>query len=163
MRHLSVFNTSGYLIVLIVGSFTGYIVGAILCDKIGRRASFILFAIGSFVLGMVYTMLPITNNTMLLLGFPLGVVVQGIFAGVGAYLSELYPNEIRGSGQGFCYNLGRGLGSFFPILVGTLSQSMTLVNAMGLVAGSGYLLVIAAALCLPETRGKALGAASPAS
>ncbi len=84
VRHLSVFNTSGYLIVLIVGSFTGYIVGAILCDKIGRRASFVLFAIGSFVLGMVYTMLPITDGMMLALGFPLGIVVQGIFAGVGA-------------------------------------------------------------------------------
>ena len=161
VRHLSVFNTSGYLIVLIVGSFMGYIVGAILCDKIGRRASFVLFALGSFVLGMVYTMLPITDGMMLALGFPLGIVVQGIFAGVGAYLSELYPNAIRGSGQGFCYNLGRGLGSFFPILVGTLSQTMTLVKAMGLVAGSGYLLVIVAALCLPETKGKVLGATSP--
>ena len=59
---------------------------------------------------------------MLLLGFPLGIVVQGIFAGIGAYLSELYPSSIRGSGQGFCYNLGRGLGSFFPILVGSLAQ-----------------------------------------
>jgi MFS family permease len=157
VRHLSVFNTSGYLIVLIVGSFTGYIVGAILCDRIGRRASFVLFAIGSFVLGIVYTMLPVTDMMMLALGFPLGIVVQGIFAGVGAYLSELYPNEIRGSGQGFCYNLGRGVGSFFPILVGTLSQSMTLVKAMGIVAGSGYLLVIVAALCLPETKGKVLG------
>jgi MFS family permease len=162
VRHLSVFNTSGYLIVLIVGSFTGYIVGAILCDKIGRRASFILFAIGSFVLGMIYTMLPITDGMMLALGFPLGIVVQGIFAGVGAYLSELYPNAIRGSGQGFCYNLGRGFGSFFPILVGTLSQGMSLVKAMGIVAGSGYLLVIVAALCLPETKGKVLGAAHPA-
>ena len=161
VRHLSVFNTSGYLIVLIVGSFMGYIIGAILCDKIGRRASFVLFALGSFVLGMVYTMLPITDGMMLALGFPLGIVVQGIFAGVGAYLSELYPNAIRGSGQGFCYNLGRGLGSFFPILVGTLSQTMTLVKAMGLVAGSGYLLVIVAALCLPETKGKVLGATSP--
>ncbi|WP_322106161.1 MFS transporter [Paraburkholderia sp. J41] len=156
VRHLSVFNTSGYLIVLIVGSFTGYIVGAILCDKIGRRASFILFAIGSFALGMAYTMLPITDTAMLALGFPLGIVVQGIFAGVGAYLSELYPNAIRGSGQGFCYNLGRGLGSFFPILVGTFAQSMSLVKSIGMVAGAGYLLVIVAALCLPETRGKVL-------
>jgi MFS family permease len=158
VRHLSVFNTSGYLVVLIVGSFTGYIVGAILSDKIGRRASFILFAIGSFLLGMAYTMLPITDGAMLLLGFPLGIVVQGIFAGVGAYLSELYPNAIRGSGQGFCYNLGRGIGSFFPILVGTLSQTMTLVKAIGIVAGSGYLLVVVAALALPETKGKSLTA-----
>ncbi len=156
VRHLSVFNTSGYLIVLIVGSFTGYIVGAILCDKIGRRASFILFAVGSFALGMAYTMLPITDGAMLALGFPLGIVVQGIFAGVGAYLSELYPNAIRGSGQGFCYNLGRGLGSFFPILVGTLSHATTLVKAIGTVAGAGYLLVIVSALCLPETKGKVL-------
>ena len=35
---------------------------------------------------------------------------------------------------------------------------MTLVKAMGIVAGSGYLLVIVAALCLPETKGKVLGA-----
>ncbi|TDV05645.1 MFS transporter [Paraburkholderia caballeronis] len=158
VRHLSVFNTSDYLIVLIVGSFAGYIVGAILSDRIGRRASFVLFAVGSFVLGMAYTMLPVTDNAMLLLGFPLGIVVQGIFAGIGAYLSELYPSAIRGSGQGFCYNLGRGLGSFFPILVGTLAQSMTLVKAIGAVAGAGYLLVIAAALCLPETKGKPLTA-----
>ncbi len=162
VRHLSVFNTSGYLFVLIFGSFTGYIVGAILCDRIGRRASFILFATGSFALGMAYTMLPITNGAMLLPGFPLGIVVQGIFAGIGAYLSELYPNAIRGSGQGFCYNLGRGLGSPFPILVGTLAQSTSLVKAMGGAAGAGYLLVIVCALCLPETKGKALVAESAA-
>lgn len=162
VRHLSVFNTSGYLIVLIVGSFCGYLVGAVLSDRIGRRASFILFAVGSFAIGMTYTMLPVTDSAMLLLGFPLGIVVQGIFAGVGAYLSELYPNSIRGSGQGFCYNLGRGLGSFFPILVGELSKSMTLVKAIGLVAGGGYLLVIVAALALPETRGKPLEAAGAA-
>jgi MFS family permease len=156
-RHLSVFNTSGYLVVLIVGSFLGYVCGAILCDWIGRRASFVLFAIGSFLLGMIYTMLPITDHAMLLLGFPLGIVVQGIFAGAGAYLSELYPNAIRGSGQGFCYNLGRGLGSFFPILVGVFSQTMSLVKAMGVVAGTGYLLVIVAAMLLPETKGRELG------
>lgn len=156
VRGLSIFNTSAYLFVLIVGSFVGYIVGSILSDRIGRRAAFIFFAVTSFALGMIYTMLPITNEAMLLLGFPLGIVVQGIFAGIGAYLTELYPNHIRGSGQGFCYNLGRGLGSFFPILVGTLAQTGSLVRAIGVVAGGGYLLVIIAALCLPETRGKVL-------
>jgi hypothetical protein len=33
---------------------------------------------------------------------------------------------------------------------------MALVKAIGVVAGSGYLLVIVTALCLPETKGKAL-------
>jgi hypothetical protein len=35
---------------------------------------------------------------------------------------------------------------------------MSLVKAIGMVAGTGYLLVIVAALLLPETRGKVLGA-----
>src|SRR5258708_19583594 len=87
VRHLSVFNTSGYLIVLIIGSFTGYIVGAILSDRIGRRASFILFAVGSFVLGMVYTMLPVTDGMMLALGFPLATLLQRLFSAPGPYLS----------------------------------------------------------------------------
>jgi hypothetical protein len=39
---------------------------------------------------------------------------------------------------------------------------MTLVKAMGIVAGSGYLVVIVAALCLPETRGKSLEAVASA-
>lgn len=156
-RHLSVFGTSGYLIVLIAGSAVGYIVGAVLSDRLGRRPTFMLFALGSFALAMIYTMLPITDHAMLALGFALGVVMQGIFAGIGAYLSELYPHSIRGSGQGFCYNVGRGTGSFFPLLVGALSQTTMLAKAIGLVAGAGYLLVVGAALLLPETKGKVLG------
>jgi hypothetical protein len=35
---------------------------------------------------------------------------------------------------------------------------MSLVKAIGMVAGTGYLLVIIAALLLPETRGKVLDA-----
>ncbi|NIF90280.1 MFS transporter [Burkholderia sp. Cy-637] len=160
-RQLSVFNTGGYLIVLIVGSFVGYLVGASLSDRIGRRASFIAFALGSFALAMTYTMLPVTNTMMLLLGFPLGIAMQGIFAGIGAYLSELYPGAIRGSGQGFCYNFGRGTGSLFPVAVGMLSRHLSLVNAIGLVAGSAYLLVIVSALLLPETRGKSFADPEP--
>ncbi|MCA3789335.1 MFS transporter, partial [Burkholderia sp.] len=159
VRHLSVFNTSGYLVVLIVGSFVGYVVGAILSDRLGRRASFILFAIGSFSLGMAYTMLPITDTAMLLLGFPLGIVVQGIFAGVGAYLSELYPGAIRGSGQGFCYNVGRAIGALFPFLIGALSKQYGLGTSIGIFAVAAYGVVIVAALTLPETRGRELDAA----
>ncbi|GLU34417.1 sugar transporter [Trinickia caryophylli] len=155
-RHLSVFGTSGYLIVLIAGSFAGYVTGAVLADRLGRRPVFVLFALGSFTLAMVYTMLPITDRTMLVLGFALGLVMLGIFAGIGAYLSELYPHSIRGSGQGFCYNFGRGIGSFFPMAVGSLAQTTSLVKAIGIVAGTGYLLVVAAALILPETKGQAL-------
>ena len=43
-RQLSVLNTSGYLLVLILGSFLGFLTSAYLSDRIGRRHCFMLFA-----------------------------------------------------------------------------------------------------------------------
>jgi MFS family permease len=159
-RHLSVLNTGGYLLVLILGSFLGYLVSAYLSDTIGRRNGFILFAISAGTLVVTYTQIPINDTVMLILGFPLGFFLSGIFSGMGAFLSELFPTEIRGSGQGFCYNFGRAIGSLFPALVGYFSKGMPLGVAIGLLAGSAYLIVVVAALLLPETRGKILVAYS---
>ena len=155
-RHLSVLNTGGYLLVLIVGSFVGYLTSAYLSDRIGRRNCFVLFAIAAGVLVVSYTQLPISNGLMLVLGFPLGFFLSGIFSGMGAFLSELYPTPVRGSGQGFCYNAGRAIGSLFPLLVGYFSKTAPLGEVIGICAGSAYLIVVAVAFLLPETRGKVL-------
>jgi MFS family permease len=155
-RHLSVMNTSGYLLVLIIGSFLGYLTSAYLSDRLGRRHCFILFAASAAALVVIYTQIPITDGMMLFLGFPLGFFLSGIFSGMGAYLSELFPSRVRGSGQGFCYNFGRAVGAVFPALVGYLSGMMPLGQAIGIMAGGAYLIVIIAALSLPETKGKIL-------
>jgi len=157
-RHLTVLGTGGYQAMFIVGAFLGYLSGAYLSDRLGRRMAFILFALGAGSLVIAYMILPVTDSAMLLLGFPLGFFMSGIFSGAGAFLSELFPNEMRGSGQGFCYNVGRGLGSTFPALVGYLSDHLhlSLATAIGTCAGIAYAVVVIAALCLPETRGRDL-------
>ncbi|MBS0512864.1 MAG: MFS transporter [Proteobacteria bacterium] len=155
-RKLSVLSTSGYLLVLILGSFVGYLTSAYLSDRLGRRHCFMLFAACGGVLVYSYTHIPITDTLMLFLGFPLGFFLSGIFSGMGAYLAELYPNELRGSGQGFCYNFGRAAGATSPALVGYLSNTMPLGEVIGLLAAGGYLLVILVCLPLPETRGRDL-------
>jgi len=158
VRGLSVLNTGAYTFVIIVGSFAGYIVAAYLCDHIGRRRTFQLFAVCTAVVAILYTMLPISDTAMLILGFPLGFFLSGNFSGFGSFLSELYPSRVRGSGQGFVYNFGRGLGAFSPPLVGHLSASMPLAQAIGVVAGSTLGLAVVALLFLPETRGRELQA-----
>jgi MFS family permease len=156
VRHLSVVGTGWYTFVVIAGSFVGYLVAAYLVDAIGRRNTFFVFALCTGVVAVVYTLIPIDDRTMLILGFPLGFFLSGNFSGMGPFLTELFPSRMRGSGQGFVYNFGRGFGAFAPPLVGYLSTSLTLSQAIGMVTGVAFAVVILTVYLLPETRGKEL-------
>lgn len=157
-RHLTVLGTGGYLGVIIVGSFIGYLVSAWLTDRIGRRANFILFAVCSIITVFVYTQVPVNDEMMLILGFPLGFFASGIFSGMGPILTELFPTRMRGSGQGFAYNFGRGIASLNPFFVGLLSATLPLGQSIGVFALIAYGLMIVAALLLPETKSRVLTA-----
>ena len=157
-RKLSIVSSTGYLSALIIGSFIGYLVGAWLADRIGRRNLFLTFSLGAIAVVLLYTQLTLPNNALWVLGFPLGFFASGYFSGMGAFLTELYPTRLRGSGQGFCYNFGRGIGALFPFLVGALSNSTSLANAIAIFAVAAYAVFFIAAYALPETRGRVLHA-----
>lgn len=157
-RGLSVLDSAGYLAVLIIGAFCGYLSGGFLADRIGRRMTFLVFAVGAGAIAITYTMVPFGNSAMLVLGFPLGFFASGVFSAMGAFYTEHFPTRVRGVGQGFAYNVGRATGALFPTLVGYLSARMTLGHAIGLFAGLAYATMAIAAFLLPETRGKSLEA-----
>jgi MFS family permease len=155
-RGLSIPSTGGYLMVVIAGSFAGYLTSAHLTDWIGRKWSLVLFAVGSFTAIAIYTVVPLSNTATLLLGFPLGFFPSGSFSPMGSFFTELFPTSLRGSGQGFTYNLGRGVGALFPALVGYFSARMPLGQAIAMFAVSAYLLMVLSVLLLPETQGQEL-------
>jgi hypothetical protein len=71
---------------------------------------------------LLYMFLPMNNTALLFFGIPLSVVFLMKFPPMGPFMTELYPTSVRGTAQGFCYNAGRALDSFFPTMVGYLSQ-----------------------------------------
>jgi len=154
-RHLSIGGTTGYLLMVITGSLAGYLVSAWLTDIIGRRRGFMLFAGCAMVLILLYVRLPVAGG-MFLIGFPLGFFILGIFSGMGACLAELFPSAVRGSGQGFTYSVGRGIGGFCPSLIGLLSKHFPLGDAIAGFTVAAYALVIVTAWAIPETRGRVL-------
>jgi MFS family permease len=155
-RGLSVLNSAGYLAVVITGSLCGYLAGGFLADRIGRRLTFLTFAIGAGCIATTYTMIPFGDTTMLFLGFPLGFFASGVFSAMGAFYTEHFPTRVRGVGQGFAYNVGRATGALFPTLVGYLSAAIPLGQAIGLFAALAYTTMAIAAFLLPETKGKVL-------
>jgi len=156
VRQLSVLGTGGYLGINIFGSFLGYVISAHLSDWLGRRRTFVLMAGAAAVTVACYTLLPLSNTAVLVLGFPLGFFQSGIIAGMGATFAELFPTRVRATGQGFSYNTGRAVGSFVPTLVGVAAPSLGLGQAMGICSASSYVLVLLAVALLPETRGREL-------
>jgi MFS family permease len=109
-RGLSVLGTGGYLAMVIVGSYVGYVVSAYLSDLLGRKKNFILFAVGSFVIVLLYTQLPVSDGVMLWLGLPLGFFASGIFSGMGAFLTELFPRASAARGRASATTSARSCG-----------------------------------------------------
>jgi MFS family permease len=155
-RSLSVVGSAGYLFVVIAGAFLGYLSAGFVHDRLGRRKSFTLFAALAGVSLVAYFLVPSgSNTTLLIIGFPLGFFASGCFSGFGSYLAELYPTRARGTGAGFCYNVGRALGALFPGIIGFLAAAIGLGGAVAF-GVFGYVLAIAALRFLPETGGKEL-------
>ena len=156
-RHLSVVGTGSYLGVIIAAYWLGCVTAGQLLDRLGRRRTVSLFAVGCIAVTVVYLLLPIGPTTMLLFGVPLGFCAAGIPASMGTLFTELYPEEVRGAGAGFCYNAGRIFAAGLPAVVGWMSDTMPLGRAIGINASLGYGLVLLAVLLLPETRGSTFG------
>ena len=72
VRGISSVGTGSYLMVLILGAFFGFVSGAYLADGIGRKPTFIISAVGSVALTVVYLFAPLSNDWILLVGFLLG-------------------------------------------------------------------------------------------
>jgi len=154
--NLSIASIGGYLAINILGSFSGAFLNGWMADTVGRRKTFIIIALAQAVAVGIYTLAPINLTATLLLGFVLGTLQSGTAAGTGAFLAELFPTHIRGTAQGFTGNAGRAIGAVMPTIVGVLSADIKLAVAMGLCACASYVIVVVAALLLPETRGRDL-------
>jgi MFS family permease len=173
-------NSTSYQSFFIAGAFAGYVISAWLSDLdlLKRRGNFVLFALFAILTvsaciavadRRIDLALEVRQTIILALAFPVGFFASGAFSGMGACFAELFPTRMRGSGAGFAYNFGRGVAAFILWLVGTagvaglpqalssrLPPELSAVPALGLAIGVSvaiaYLLVVIAALLLPETR-----------
>jgi MFS family permease len=156
VRHLTATGTGLFVAVQAAGALIGFLCGAYCADWLGRKATFMISAIASIVMVLIYIYVPTEGAGLLLLGIPLNAAILMKFSAMGPFMTELYPTEIRGTGQGFCYNAGRAIGSVFMTAIGFATAIMSLGNAIVIFSTIAHALMIVMLLFLPETHGRSI-------
>jgi MFS family permease len=153
---LNILRTSAWIFTMQFGAFLGYISFGWMADRFGRRPAFFSYVLAAAILTPIYGLTPRwaganSEAWLLALGPLIGFCGTGFFALFGAMLAELYPTSIRGTGQGFVYNVGRAISALAPFAVGAIADREGIGAALAL--NSAFFLIGSALIfTLPETR-----------
>jgi MFS family permease len=139
------------------GAIVGTIVAALLGGWLGRRITYVLLCVGSFLI-IQYFFLPsaVFNMNFVNLACLTGAITASFYGWLPLYLPELFPTAIRATGQGFGFNFGRIIAA-----IGVL-QLQTLQAAFGglpqACAALSYIYVVGVVMIwfVPETKGQPL-------
>jgi MFS family permease len=140
-----------------LGSALGMLSFGPLAVRLGRRRTFVLYHVGALIFVPLTCFAP-TSYGMLLALLPIyGFCTIGIHAGYAVYFPELFPNHLRSTGTGFCFNGGRLLASTMLIFSGWLKAlpGMDLRNAISLMSLL-FLFGLVFICFLPETKDQPL-------
>ena len=153
---LNILRTSGWIFTMQFGAFLGYVSFGWLADRFGRRPTFFAYVLAAAILTPIYGMTPRwagenSETWLLAIGPLIGFCGTGFFALFGAMLSELYPTSIRGTAQGFVYNVGRAVSALAPFAVGAIADRRGIGAALAL-NSAFFLLGSALVFTLPETK-----------
>ena len=151
---LSTARMSGFIIVMQIGMWLGYVTFGFLADAIGRKRAYVgcLIVAAVCVLGYASSSNP---AVLLVLGPITAFFATGFFSGFGAVTAELYPTAVRATAQGFTYNVGRVASAAAPWLVGGITETHGFPAALSL-AAAGYALAAVFWIWIPETSGREL-------
>ncbi len=145
---------AGFVFAMQVGMWFGYVTFGYIGDVVGRKRAYVGYLLAASVLLPLYGWLR-TPLVLLALGPLVAFFGTGYYSGFGALTAELYPTEVRGTAQGFTYNLGRIASAAAPWIVGSLAASDGFAAAFA-VTGAAFLTAAIAWRWIPETRGRDL-------
>jgi MFS family permease len=141
-----------------IGGGLGLVLFGWISTRLGRRGAFILYQTVAFamVLLMFLYLVPHSDSpTLLAIALPVfGFFTLGMHAGYAVYFPELYPTRMRGTGTGFCFNMGR-LGTAAAFLIFGFAIKLE-PESQALLLSPLYLLGAVVVLFGRETRGEEL-------
>ena len=127
-----------------LGGLLGTLLTVPAAKFLGRRPMFAMYFLVSGVSILLAFGPALSPEARIMMYFPIGLSVFGVFGSFTYYLPELFPTRLRGTGSGFCYNIGRVAAAAGPFIVGSIARSGTsaLDSAMGVLFWVGFVPII---------------------
>jgi MFS family permease len=151
---LQMLSSSAMIVVMQAGMWLGYITFGFVSDRIGRKRTYVAYLIAAALLLFVYVSVR-APLALLVLGPLVAFFATGYFSGFGAVTAEIFPTSIRGTAQGFTYNIGRVVSAAAPFTVGTLAHTHGFGPALS-ISSVAFLAAALMWIWIPETRGRQL-------
>jgi MFS family permease len=139
-------------------AIVGYVGFGFLADAYGRKPVTILYVVASLA-SVAVLFVWAQDLTFMLVGAGLcGAFVSGQYTWMAAWLPELFPTRMRATAAGFVFNTPRLIAWTGPLISGWLITEAGGFSQAAVAISMVYILSLAAAPFLPETRGKPLPA-----
>ncbi|WP_345384922.1 MFS transporter, partial [Pseudonocardia yuanmonensis] len=133
-----------------LGAVPGALLAWPLSDRFGRRTPIALIATGIAACGLAYG-LTFDPVAIVVFGFLVNALTQTFAALLYAYTPELFPTELRSSGNGLVYGVGRLANILGPMIVATVFGTVGYSPVFVYIAGCWGVVALTVALFGPRT------------
>ena len=140
------------------GAILGYISLGFLADRFGRKPVVMFYFAASLLMTPVLFLWTTDLNLLLVAAAVNAFFTLGQYSWMPVWLPELFPTRIRATGMALAFNAPRFIAVLGPLIAGNLIVYFGGFGYAATIVASIYLLGLAAAPFLPETRGQPLPA-----
>jgi putative MFS transporter len=143
-----------------LGAVPGALLAWTVSDRFGRKAPIAVVAAVIAICGLGYGL---TFNAVAIVafGFCVNALIQTFAAMLYAYTPELYPTDLRNSGNGLVYGLGRLSNIVGPLVVAAIFESFGYQPVFVYIAACWVIVALTVAVFGPRTGMRSLEGLTP--
>ncbi len=138
-----------------VGGIPGALIAALISDRWQRKWWITILALIIAACGLAYG-LTFEVMYIVIFGSLMTMFIQSFAPMLYAYTAECFPTEIRSTGTGFTYGIGRLSNAFGPLLIAFLFTTYGYQSVFVYIATCWIIVATVIGLTGPRTKGKML-------